>query len=117
MLSLSQVTKRTSSSSISQYLLSTIYPQSFHTIYLPITMASDSMTISHENLVIATKTAAAQFVQETKMSAYLSYNWDELLTAAPIAISLLATCIMAASPQHAERIKLERPSGGWKYVE
>jgi hypothetical protein len=47
------------------------------------------------------------------------YNWADLLSAAPTALSLLGACHVASSSQEAAAISLgdSMPQGGWKYLQ
>ncbi|KAH7484019.1 hypothetical protein FOMA001_g7375 [Fusarium oxysporum f. sp. matthiolae] len=62
--------------------------------------------------------AGAQFVQEVKESLLFQYNWNELLSAAPTAITLVGACHVAAASPEAAAISLADavPSGGFKYL-
>lgn len=60
--------------------------------------------------------AGAQFVQEVKESLLFQYNWNELLSAAPTAITLVGACHVAAASPEAAAISLADavPQGGFK---
>jgi hypothetical protein len=62
--------------------------------------------------------AGAQFCQEVKESLLFQYNWNELLSAAPTAITLVGACHVAAASPEAAAISLADavPSGGFKYL-
>ncbi|EXF73968.1 hypothetical protein CFIO01_08850 [Colletotrichum fioriniae PJ7] len=62
--------------------------------------------------------AGAQFVQEVKESLLFQYNWNELLSAAPTAITLVGACHVAAASPEAAAISLGDavPAGGFKYL-
>ncbi|KAK1703530.1 hypothetical protein BDP67DRAFT_584570 [Colletotrichum lupini] len=62
--------------------------------------------------------AGAQFVQEVKESLFFQYNWNELLSAAPTAITLVGSCHVAAASPNAAAISLKDsvPTGGFKYL-
>ncbi|KAL0940382.1 uncharacterized protein CTRU02_203145 [Colletotrichum truncatum] len=62
--------------------------------------------------------AGAQFVQEVKESLLFQYNWNELLSAAPTAITLVGACHVAAASPEAAAISLADalPAGGFKYL-
>ncbi|KAF4943369.1 hypothetical protein FGADI_13467 [Fusarium gaditjirri] len=62
--------------------------------------------------------AGAQFVQEVKESLLFQYNWNELLSAAPTAITLVSACHVAAASPEPAAISLADavPSGGFKYL-
>ena len=62
--------------------------------------------------------AGARFVTEVKESMLFQYNWSDLLSAAPTAISLLGACHVASSSDEAAAINLSdaTPAGGWKYL-
>jgi hypothetical protein len=59
-----------------------------------------------------------QFVAELKGSTLFQFNWSELLSAAPTALSLMGGCWLAASNPKAEKIFLTNsvPTGGFKYL-
>lgn len=63
-----------------------------------------------------TDKAQTDFVTTIKNSALFSLNWDELLCAAPMALSLLGSCMVAASSDAAIRTQLKPPRGGFKYL-
>ena len=62
--------------------------------------------------------AGQQFVKEVKDSLLFQCNWAELLSAAPMALSLMGSCWVAASKQDAAQISLQdsMPKGGWQYL-
>ncbi|KAF1945147.1 hypothetical protein EJ02DRAFT_431759 [Clathrospora elynae] len=58
-----------------------------------------------------------KFVTEVRESMLFQYNWADLLSAAPTALSLLGACHVASSSQEASGIFLSSmPKGGWKYL-
>lgn len=56
------------------------------------------------------------FVQDVSDSLILQHNWGDLLSAAPLSLSLLGACQIAASTPKAASIILEPPRGGFKYL-
>lgn len=60
-----------------------------------------------------------RFTTEVKESMLFQYNWADLLSAAPTALSLLGACHVASSSQEAAAINLgsAMPRGGWKYLQ
>lgn len=62
--------------------------------------------------------AGAQFTQEVKESLLFQYNWNELLSAASTAITLVGACHVAAASPEATAISLAdaAPAGGFKYL-
>lgn len=62
--------------------------------------------------------AGTRFVNEVKESLLFQFNWSELLSAAPTAISLLGSCHVAAASDEAAAISLadSRPEKGWQYL-
>lgn len=62
--------------------------------------------------------AGGAFVTEVKESLLFQYNWSELLSAAPTAISLMGACHVAAASEEAAKISLgdAAPAGGFKYL-
>jgi hypothetical protein len=63
--------------------------------------------------------AGTKFVTEVRESMLFQYNWADLLSAAPTALSLLGACHVASSSQEAAAISLgdSMPQGGWKYLQ
>jgi hypothetical protein len=59
---------------------------------------------------------SAKFVASIKGSAMFQNNWDELLSAAPMSISLLGSCLIAASSSTSTTVTLTPPKGGFKYL-
>lgn len=59
-----------------------------------------------------------QFVAELKGSTLFQFNWSELLSAAPTALSLMGGCWLAASDPKAEKIFLTHsvPTKGFTYL-
>lgn len=62
--------------------------------------------------------AGTKFVTEVRESMLFQYNWADLLSAAPTALSLLGACHVASSSQEAAAISLgsAMPKGGWQYM-
>lgn len=62
--------------------------------------------------------AGTKFVTEVRESMLFQYNWADLLSAAPTALSLLGACHVASSSQEAAAINLgsAMPNGGWAYL-
>jgi len=63
----------------------------------------------------ATNTSA-KFVASIKGSAMFQNSWDELLSAAPMSISLLGSCLVAASSSTSTTVTLTPPKGGFKLL-
>ncbi|KAJ4348639.1 uncharacterized protein N0V89_010017 [Didymosphaeria variabile] len=63
--------------------------------------------------------AGTKFVAEVRESMLFQYNWADLLSAAPTALSLLGACHVASSSQEAAAISLgsAMPQGGWKHMQ
>jgi hypothetical protein len=59
---------------------------------------------------------SAKFVNSIKGSAMFQNNWDELLSAAPMSISLLGSCLIAASSSTSTTVTLTPPKGGFKFL-
>lgn len=59
-----------------------------------------------------------QFVTELKSSTMFQFNWGELLSAAPTALSLMGSCWVAAANPVADAITMKAavPTGGFKYI-
>ena len=59
-----------------------------------------------------------QFVTEMKGSTLFQFNWSELLSAAPTALSLMGWCWIAAAAPKAEQIDMTDsvPVGGFKFL-
>ena len=57
-----------------------------------------------------------QFVTEMKSSTLFQFNWGELLSAAPTALSLMGSCWIAAAAPAADKISMKSsvPLGGFK---
>ncbi|KAK2749619.1 hypothetical protein FQN57_005841 [Myotisia sp. PD_48] len=62
--------------------------------------------------------AGTRFVKEVEQSMLFQYNWADLLSAAPTALSLLGACHFVSSSNEAAAITLgsAMPKGGWKYL-
>lgn len=78
-------------------------------INIPINMSSQLEDYQHLKDLEAQPTAA-QFSQEISDSLIVQYNWGDLLSAAPLALSFVGTCQLVASAPAASGIKLKRPS-------
>ncbi|APA07394.1 hypothetical protein SS1G_13030 [Sclerotinia sclerotiorum 1980 UF-70] len=59
---------------------------------------------------------SAKFVASIKGSAMFQNNWDELLSAAPMSISLLGSCLIAASSSTSTTVTLTPPRGGFQFL-
>ena len=59
-----------------------------------------------------------QFINDMKASTLFQFNWGELLSAAPTALSLMGSCWIAASAPVADQIRMTKsvPIGGFKYI-
>ncbi len=59
-----------------------------------------------------------KFVEELKGTTLFQYNWGELLSAAPTALSLMGSCWLAAANPTAEKISLSesKPEDGFKFL-
>ncbi|KAL2126681.1 hypothetical protein VTI74DRAFT_422 [Chaetomium olivicolor] len=59
-----------------------------------------------------------KFVEDLKGTNLFLYNWGELLSAAPTALSLMGACWLAAANPRAEMISLRdsKPENGFKYM-
>jgi hypothetical protein len=64
------------------------------------------------------ETSTAQYVQDVKQSMLFrpGFNWNELLSAAPVSVSLLASLFVASTIPDATQIKIIPPNGGFKYL-
>ncbi|KAG4253200.1 hypothetical protein FPRO03_07160 [Fusarium proliferatum] len=63
--------------------------------------------------------AGTKFVTEVRESMLFQYNWADLLSAAPTALSLLGACHVASASEEASAIRLGgscMPKGGWQYL-
>ena len=59
-----------------------------------------------------------EFVQNAKCSLLFQYNWDESLSAAPLAVNLMGSCYIACSVKSATEVTLPNPpSGSYKYLQ
>jgi hypothetical protein len=74
--------------------------------------------IKKESMEAQHGTAGNQFVDELKSSTLFQFNWGELLSAAPTALSLMGSCWVAASAPIADQISMTKavPIGGFKYI-
>ncbi|KAI9655261.1 MAG: hypothetical protein M1829_000674 [Trizodia sp. TS-e1964] len=62
--------------------------------------------------------AGSKFVTEVRESMLFQYNWADLLSSAPTALSLLGACHVASSSPEASAISLgsAMPKGGWQHL-
>jgi hypothetical protein len=62
--------------------------------------------------------AGTKFVTEVRESMLFQYNWADLLSAAPTALSLLGACHVASASPEAAAITLgsAMPRGGWQHL-
>jgi hypothetical protein len=58
------------------------------------------------------------FAKDVKNSLLFQYDWGQLLSAAPLALSLIGSCYVAATAPKAQGISLQdaAPSGGFKFI-
>jgi hypothetical protein len=63
--------------------------------------------------------AGTKFVTEVRESMLFQYNWADLLSAAPTALSLLGACHVASSSSEASAINLgsAMPKNGWQHMQ
>jgi hypothetical protein len=61
---------------------------------------------------------STKFVEEIKGATLFQYNWGDLLSAAPTALSFMGSLWVAAANPTAELISLSeaKPEGGFKYL-
>lgn len=85
---------------------------------------TDSMTKEEESQALQKiqdnnirQTSTAQYIQDVKQSVLFrpGFNWNDLLSAAPISVSLLASLFVASTIPDATQIKILPPTGGFKY--
>ncbi|KAE8445514.1 hypothetical protein EG329_013277 [Mollisiaceae sp. DMI_Dod_QoI] len=79
-------------------------------------MSSELEKYQHLRDVEVQHTSAAQFSQEISDSLILQHNWGDLLSAAPLALSFVGACQLAASTPAASGMTLKCPSGGFAYL-
>jgi hypothetical protein len=62
--------------------------------------------------------AQIAFARDVKNSLLFQYDWAELLSAAPLALSLMGSCYVAASSPKAQGISLKdaMPQGGFQHI-
>lgn len=62
--------------------------------------------------------AATAFAKDVKQSLLFQYDWGELLSAAPICLSLMGACYVASSSPKANGMSLEecRPPQGFEFI-
>ncbi|KAI0976416.1 hypothetical protein F4678DRAFT_224726 [Xylaria arbuscula] len=62
--------------------------------------------------------STAEYVQDVKQSMLFrpGFNWNDLLSAAPVSVSLLASLFVASTIPDALQIKIIPPHGGFKYL-
>jgi hypothetical protein len=61
------------------------------------------------------KTVSA-FVEDVADAEIMKKDWGELLSVAPLSLSLLGACRLVASSPQAESVTLAPPEGGFKYL-
>jgi hypothetical protein len=63
--------------------------------------------------------AALTFAKDVKQSLMFQYDWGELLSAAPLCISLMGSCYVAATSPKATGMSLKEcePQGGFKKIQ
>ena len=63
--------------------------------------------------------AQIAFARDVKNSLLFQYDWGELLSAAPLALSLMGSCYVAAASPLACSISLKdaEPKGGFQYIQ
>lgn len=62
--------------------------------------------------------AQVAFARDVKNSLLFQYDWGDLLSAAPLALSLMGSCYVAATSPLAHTISLEdaMPKDGFKHI-
>jgi hypothetical protein len=62
--------------------------------------------------------AQVAFARDVKNSLLFQYDWADLLSAAPLALSLMGSCYVAATSPLAHAISLEdaMPKDGFKHI-
>ncbi|KAI1503119.1 hypothetical protein F5X99DRAFT_376958 [Biscogniauxia marginata] len=87
--------------------------------------SADNLTQEQETLALQKikdsnirQVSTAQYVQDVKQSMLFrpGFNWNELLSAAPVSVSLLASLFVASTIPDATQIKIIPPHGGFKYL-
>lgn len=63
---------------------------------------------------IQTKKTSVDFLDEVKGSLAFKLNWAEALSAAPITLSILGCCYLAAASKPAAGVIIHPPAGGFK---
>lgn len=63
--------------------------------------------------------AATAFAKDVKQSLLFQYDWGELLSAAPMCLSLMGACYVASTSPKAAGMSLEecKPTGGFKFIQ
>lgn len=69
------------------------------------------------NLAVARREAASRLQQDLKLSLGQSQSLPDMLMTAPLAINLLGQIKLLAFSDHALRIRLREPRGGFKYLQ
>lgn len=61
--------------------------------------------------------STAEYIQDVKQSMLFrpGFSWSDLLSAAPVSVSLLGSLFVASTIPDAWHIKIIPPSGGFKY--
>jgi hypothetical protein len=86
---------------------------------------TQSMTKEDETLALqkikdqqVRTTSTAEYVQDVKQSLLFrpGFNWNDLLSAAPVSVSLLGSLFVASTVPDALQIKIIPPDGGFKYL-
>ncbi len=87
--------------------------------------SGDNLTQKQETLALQKikdtnirQVSTAQYVQDVKQFMLFrpGFNWNELLSAAPVYVSLLASLFVASTIPDATQIKIIPPNGGFKYL-
>ena len=68
-------------------------------------------------LVKLASSTAADFVTTVKGSVLFQYNWDEILSTAPMTLSTLGSCFVAATTTEAQGTKVEAIGAKFQYIE
>ena len=58
----------------------------------------------------------SEVLKEMKSGLTSQFRWEEMLQAAPIAISGLGACYVAGASPEVEKVQLQSPDGGFKYL-
>jgi hypothetical protein len=63
--------------------------------------------------------AAVAFAKDVKQSLLFQYDWAELLSAAPLCLSMMGSCYVAATCPEATGMSLKEcePKGGFKKIQ